>query len=205
MDAVYPALKAIPFQQQLLDLAEQRTGKSLLLGELGCLMSHRKVWQRILKSNETDQTHFLILESDSQLINPDLLSKAFTQLTIDKDLFFWGAWEGHMQFFKTSKQRVDQIYTIGEPFIKTVYCTYGYSINKKAAKLLLKRTAKIGYPVDQFKKFFSQEELKLGGILPEVITGNQVGSTIRNGESVVFKYIFLQLLDIKNYVICSLR
>ena len=168
-------------------------------------MSHRLVWRRIVASDVHPDQHFLILESDSQLQNLKMLTNDYNKLTSEKDLFFWGAWEGHMQFFKSSVKQHHSSHKIGEPFIKTVYCTYGYSLNKKAADLLLRRTSKISYPVDQFKKFFTQEELRLGGILPEVITGNQSGSTIRKGESVLFKKAFLMVLDLKNYLICSLR
>jgi GR25 family glycosyltransferase involved in LPS biosynthesis len=205
IEAVYPGRKAVPFQGKILQQSKQRTGRALLPGELGCLMSHRQVWRNIISSSAAAEQHFLILESDSQLLNADLLTTSFKQLTQDNDLFFWGAWEGHMQFFNSTKQSYKSTHQIGVPFIKTVYCTYGYSLNKKAAQLLLERTKQISYPVDQFKFFFNQQELKLGGILPEVITGNQSGSTIRNGESLLFKKAFLMVLDLKNYLICSLR
>jgi GR25 family glycosyltransferase involved in LPS biosynthesis len=205
IEAVYPGRKPVPFQEQLLKQSHQRTGRTLLPGELGCLMSHRQVWRKISASSASFDQHFLILESDSQLLNADLLSTSFHQLTQDNDLFFWGAWEGHMQFLKSTKHYYKSTHQVGIPFIKTVYCTYGYSLNKKAAQLLLERTNRISYPVDQFKKFFSQQELRLGGILPEVITGNQSGSTIRKGESMLFKKAFLMVLDFKNYLICSLR
>jgi hypothetical protein len=74
-----------------------------------------------------------------------------------------------------------------------------------AAALLLQRTKKISYPVDQFKRFFGQKEIRLGGVYPEIITGNHGGSTIRNKESVLRKKLFLLLLDLKNNLICSLR
>jgi GR25 family glycosyltransferase involved in LPS biosynthesis len=205
IEAIYPSQKRIPFQEDLLTKSKERTGKSLLLGELGCLMSHRIVWRKIIHEAAEETQHFLILESDSHLVNPSLLTSSFKELTADKDMFFWGAWEGHMKFFQSSKKVYSSSHIIGEPFIKTAYCTYGYSLNKKAASLLLQRTAKISYPVDQFKRFFHQKEIRLGGIHPEVITGNHGGSTIRNKESVLRKKLFLLLLDLKNNLICRLR
>lgn len=203
--AVYPGKQHVPFRDALLSCSKQRTGKELLMGELGCLLSHRRVWSMIVKQANNDQDHFLVFESDSLIANPLFLKNHFTTLTMDKDMFFWGAWEGHLKLFKSSRKNVDEKCTVGIPFIKTAYCTYGYSLNKKAASLLLERTNKISHPVDQFKYFFKQDELRLGGVLPEVIKGNQIASTIREKENQFFKKAFLAVLDLKNYIICSLR
>jgi GR25 family glycosyltransferase involved in LPS biosynthesis len=203
--AVYPGKQHVPFRDALLRCSKRRTGKVLLMGELGCLMSHRQVWTMILKEAQNDQDHFLIFESDSMITNPLFLKNNFNILTKANDMFFWGAWEGHMKLFKSSRKEVDDHFTVGVPFIKTTYCTYGYSLNKKAARLLLQRTNKISHPVDQFKYFFGQDEIRLGGILPEVIKGNQINSTIREKENKYLKRAFLALLDFKNNIICSLR
>lgn len=205
VEAVYPDRQHVPFRDALLRVSKERTGKTLLMGELGCLLSHRKVWTKILQEAKNDLIHFLVFESDSRIENPQFLRDNFSSLTQTKDLFFWGAWEGHMKFFKSSKKVIEDSYVTGEPFIKTIYCTYGYSLNRKAAKLLLSRTRKISHPVDQFKYFFSQKELELGGVLPEVITGNKLNSTIRDKENPLFKQVFLSVLDLKNNIICSLR
>lgn len=205
VEAVYPERQHVPFRNALLQVSKERTGKTLLMGELGCLLSHRKVWTKILQEAHSDQDHFLVFESDSMIEDPQFLRNNFESLTESKDLFFWGAWEGHMKFFHSTQKAIESSHIVGEPFIKTIYCTYGYSLNRKAAKLLLSRTKKISHPVDQFKYFFSQKELKLGGVLPEVITGNKLNSTIRDKENALFKQVFLSVLDLKNNIICSLR
>lgn len=205
VEAVYPDRQHVAFRDALLRVSKERTGKTLLMGELGCLLSHRRVWTKVLREAKDDQDHFLVFESDSMIENPQFLRDNFESLTESKDLFFWGAWEGHMKFFNSSKKVIAHNHFVGEPFIKTIYCTYGYSLNRKAAKLLLSRTRKISHPVDQFKYFFSQKELELGGVLPEVITGNKMNSTIREKENALFKQLFLLLLDFKNNIICSLR
>jgi GR25 family glycosyltransferase involved in LPS biosynthesis len=203
--AVYPGKQHVPFRDALMSCSKQRTGKDLLMGELGCLLSHRRVWSMIVRQANNDQDHFLVFESDSMIAHPLFLNNNFARLTKEKDMFFWGAWEGHMKLFKSSRKDVDGQFTVGIPFIKTAYCTYGYSLNKKAASLLLERTNKISHPVDQFKYFFNQDELRLGGVLPEVIKGNQITSTIREKENQFFKKAFLAVLDLKNNIICSLR
>lgn len=203
--AIYPSRDRVPFISSLLSLSKDRIGRRLLIGELGCLLSHRSVWHKVIGELENEVDHALILESDSQLMDPEALDRLKVHAEKEYDLFFWGAWEGHMQFFRSSKKKILDNYTIGEPFIKTVYCTYGYSLNKKAARLLLNRTARIGHPVDQFKYFFGQKELRLGGVLPEIISGNAIGSTIRKKENAWLKWSFLKFLDFKNALVCACR
>lgn len=173
-------------------------------GELGCLLSHRKVWQKILKEAKDDEQHFMVFESDSRLIDPGFLEQQSLEVARNYDIFFWGAWEGHMKLFRSSRRKIGS-HCIGIPYLRTVYCTYGYSLNRRAATILLKRTAKTSWPVDQFKYFFGQEELRLGGITPEVVVGNEYGSMIRGKENRFVKKLFLMILDIKNELICFFR
>ena len=205
VDAIYPSLQHVPFTARLLEASRLRVGKALLHGELGCLLSHRKVWRDIVSRDPNPKEHFLVFESDSMIMDAYVLNNSFQKLTQSCDLFFWGAWEGHLKFFRSTIRKEGAKHRTGEPFIKTAYCTYGYSLNRKAAQLLLKRTARISHPVDQFKYFFTQDELKLGGILPEVVTGNQITSTIRGNDNGWKKRLLLFVLDIKNNFICAFR
>jgi len=204
IDAIYPSKIHTPFLAKLIQKSKRITGKELLLGEVGCLLSHRSIWRKI-KKNSSINEHCLILESDSCILNSELLEKNFYNLVNSYDIFFWGSWEGHTKLFRSTKTNLEGNYKIGTAFIKTVYCTYGYSLNPKAAGVLLERTGKISYPVDQFKRFFSQSELKIGAILPEVISGNEMGSTIRANNNRLLNSIFLQILDIKNNIICHFK
>lgn len=200
--AIYPSKIRVPFFEKLVEKSKERSGNKLLSGEIGCLLSHRKIWRQISKE-EDPQRHFLILESDSMINNINALQHFSSSCQSYYDIFFWGSWNGHSKLFRSSKIRTN--YTIGTAFIKSVYCTYGYSLNSKAARLLLERTSKISYPVDQFKRFFTQSELRLGAILPEVISGNEMGSTIRSESNQLSNKLFLFLLDIKNSFICFFK
>lgn len=211
VDAVYASKQKIPFLQKAMDCARLRTGIPLLAGEIGCLLSHRNIWRKIMEGPGNASDHFLILESDSTINN---LAAFNTFLDASDasvspqiyDLFFYGAWDGNMQLFRSTKKQLNPDYTIGEPFIKSIYCTYGYSLNKKAAALLLKRTGLFNYPVDQFKRFFLQHELKLGGIMPELVSTCGADSHIR--KKPVFTLVndvFLTLLTIKNKLICFFK
>lgn len=206
VDAVYPSQQHIPFLLRLQELSLARTGWKLKDGEIGVLLSNRKIWRHILNHAPDDDTLYLILESDSVIQDLKILQSLNPSLQGQYDLFFWGAWSGHMQLERSSKKKLDQKYTLGKPYIKTVYGAYGYSINRKAAGYLLKHTAKISHPIDQYKYFIQDADVRMGGILPEVITHLHLKSTIEHPEiSVWRRKMWLQILDIKNAVICFFR
>lgn len=229
VEAVYPSITKVPFLQKLINLSKKRTGKALLPAEIGCLLSHRKVWQKIIQMRPDESEHCLILESDSTIKDIELLNKIFSINNLssssttgilsnnntDKysdnalpivDLFFFGAWLGHMKLFRSTKQKVNDRFFIGEPFIKTVYCTYGYSVNKKAAAYLLLQTKKIAYPVDQFKQFIQPGAIRIGGVVPELISAGSMGSYINQIDAHAWQQkLFVHLLDIKNNIICFFK
>ena len=204
VEAVYPSVTKVPFLQNLINLSKQRTGNALLPAEIGCLLSHRNIWQRIIQMDLTDAEHCLILESDST-INDLALLEEFAALK-KYDLFFFGAWLGHMKLFRSSKKQLNERFSIGQPFIKTVYCTYGYSVNKKAAAYLLQQTKKIGYPVDQFKQYIQPGAIRIGGVVPELISAGNMGSYINQIDANAWQQkLFMHLLDIKNNIICFFK
>lgn len=206
IEAVYPTQIKIPFKKQLLELSFLRTGKALSSGELGCLLSHRQIWRQIVTDGQNLDQMYLILESDSSINDLDLIKQQFSLIADKFDLFFWGAWEGHMKLFRSSVEKITDKYSIGQPFIKTVYCTYGYSLNKRAAQLLLERTNKINYPVDQFKQFINQHEIKIGGVCPELIsTIGQHKSYIQPNRNKIREFLLMCFLDIRNSLICFFR
>ncbi|MES2330181.1 MAG: glycosyltransferase family 25 protein [Bacteroidota bacterium] len=205
VEAIYPAFTHVPFLNRIKETAKHRAGHELRSGEVGCLLSHRKIWKLVNRKAADDNESFLVLESDSHLSNTRLLELEFDTISGKYDLFFWGAWEGHMQLLRSTMQQLDDVHRIGEPFIKTVYCTYGYSLNRKAAAYLLKRTRSVHYPVDQFKRFIEPGSLKIGGIVPELISTLEMDSNIRPKINGIADTVFRKLLDIKNSVICFLR
>lgn len=200
--ALYPSTQRIPFQDRLLALAYQRTGYQMTAAELACLLSHRKVWRKILNEVGDISTHYLILESDAVLLAPDYFKQQFNQLTKDVDLFLWGGYEGRIKLFQSTLLPHAAPYQIGEPFLKSMYCAYGYSLNKETARLFLKKTGKISYPVDHYKRYFYRGEIKIRSVLPEIITANKLDSNIPQAKArgILFK-LFLQLIEWRNQLI----
>jgi len=175
---VFPKYEHVPFIEKLVHKSKERTGKALLQNEIGCLLGHRRIWQEILKSHGSETEHYLVLESDSKLIDVSKIDSIYKMEQTPNarsfinqyDLFFWGAWNGHVSIKRSTRKIVDKSYRIGEPLIKSVYGTYGYSVNKKAARYLLAQTKKISFPVDFFKRYVNESVLKLGAVQNELVT-----------------------------------
>jgi len=207
VEAIYPQYQRIPFQKKIISLSQQRTGHRLKLGELGCLLSHRKAWSAVKTISSGSAEGFLILESDSLVINSDFLKEKFDSIHEQYDIFFWGAFDSRMQLLKSSCT-AEGPYKTGIPFIKSVYCTYGYSVNGKAAEFLLKETNKVGYPCDYWKHKLVKTGLRIGGIKPCIIeTDRRFNSLIQEKNS------FLRqacnklrdwIVDFKNKMISSI-
>jgi GR25 family glycosyltransferase involved in LPS biosynthesis len=201
--AIYPSQIHVPFLNHLLDLAKQRTNRTLSSAELGLLLSHRKAWRSLINS---DQDSALILESDSMINNSVILNKYFETIHKQFDLFFWGAFDGRMKIFAKGKFTIDNNFVIGNPVINSVYCTYGYSLNKKTASFLLKQTAKVNYPVDFWKIRLKNTNLTIGGVNPEIISTNpQFNSTVQSKKFNIYdNKIIKQLIDCKNTILTYL-
>jgi len=203
VEAIFPKYEKVAFLQKLISLSKQRTGRALMPAEIGVLLGHRKIWRKIIQSKMGQEQHVLILESDSKIAKPELLEYCFNSFTKNYDLFFWGAWDGHMRLKKSSLIYNKGKQAIGEPLIKSVYCTYGYSLNKKAAAYLLKATGKINFPVDMYKKHIKQGDLKLGAARPEIISAwYNTPSSIQKQNLIeqIKRFCIVQIFDFRNKI-----
>ena len=203
IEAIFPAYQKVPFLKQLIQLSQQRTGKVLVPAEIGVLLGHRHIWKSILNSGIDEQAHVLVLESDSKIKNLRLIEDYYPLICAHYDLFFWGAWDGNTRLKRSSLiyDQADQ--SIGEPLIKSVYCTYGYSLNKKSAKYLLKATGKISYPVDMYKKYIPVGTLALGAARPEIISAwYNTPSSIQKQNSIekIKRFCIVQIFDLRNRI-----
>lgn len=177
---VFPKYEHVPFIEKLVNKSKERTGKALLRNEIGVILSHRKAWREIVNQKSNPTKHYLILESDSKIYNLTSINAIYP--TIDKrfDLFFWGAWNGHVSLKRSTTSKLSNGHYIGEPLIKSVYGAYGYSLNQSAAKHLLKQTGQIKYPVDLYKHYVNPAAITIGAVKRELIgTWLTTQSTIR--------------------------
>ena len=203
VEPIFPKYQKVPFLNQLIQLSKERTGTALSAAEIGVLLGHRAIWRKVVESNVDENQHVLILESDSKLKDPNLLKANFQKFTQPYDIFFWGAWDGHARIHRSSVAFIESGFTIGTPLIKSVYCTYGYSLNKKAAAYLLKVTSKVSYPVDIYKKYIKPGALKMGAARPEIIGAwYNTPSTIQVQSKLnkVKRFLIVQIFDLRNRI-----
>jgi len=201
-ESIYPSNTHISFLKAIIEKSKERTGKALMATEVACLLGHRKILRQIVKAATNNEEHFLVLESDSKILDFTLLETYFEPISKQFDIFFWGAWEGNAKIKRSKAQVLDSNYSIGEPLLHTIYCAYGYSINKPTAQYLLKQTSKISTPFDIFKQFVDPSKIRLGTITKEIITTWDEGSYIRNDKfwKRSKKSVFIFFLNIKNSI-----
>jgi GR25 family glycosyltransferase involved in LPS biosynthesis len=202
LESIYPSNTHIPFLKAIIEKSKERTGQALMATEVACLLGHRRILRQIVKAATNNEEHFLVLESDSKILDFSLLEAYFEPISKQYDLFFWGAWEGNAKVKRSKGQLIEGKYTIGEPLLHTIYCTYGYSLNKPTAQYLLKQSAKISTPFDIFKQFVDPSKIRLGTITKEIITTWDEGSYIRNDKFFKRskKSVFIFFLNIKNTI-----
>ena len=207
IEPVFPKYENVPFLKRLVQKSKERTGTKLLTTEIGVLMSHRKIWQKIVALSRLNinpaNTHYLILESDSKIKNIDTVLLNLEIVQNHYELFFWGAWHNNVSLIKSSIIKHTNKFKIGTPLIKSVYCTYGYSINAEAAKKMLYATNKINYPLDLFKHYYNINSFSIGAIKPEVIsTWQTTESTIRavNMWSRIKHFIIINIFYTRNQI-----
>ena len=201
-ESSYPSNTHIPFLKAIIEKAKERTGKALMATEVACLLGHRRILRQIVKAATNNEEHFLVLESDSKILNFELLKNHFETISKQYDFFFWGAWEGNAKVKRSKGKLIEGKYTIGEPLLHTIYCTYGYSLNKSTAQYLLKQGRIISTPFDIFKQFIDPSKIRLGTITKEIITTWDEGSYIRNDKFFKRskKAVFIFFLNIKNSI-----
>lgn len=185
VDAVFPKLRPVPWLGRLQEASLTRVNRKLYPGEIGCLLSHRKAWKSFLNSNYTNA---LILESDSETENIEGICNLIINYNEKYDVIFLGSFNGRTKIKRSSVSKFDAHREIGTPLLNTLYCAYGYCINKTAAGFLLNKTKKICYPVDYWQKWLTDNDnnlrLKVGAVVPEVISTSSAYSNIQDPKDV---------------------
>jgi GR25 family glycosyltransferase involved in LPS biosynthesis len=203
VDPIFPSRQKVPFIKDLIGNAFKRSGYQLMPSELGVFMSHRSIWKKIVQEDKQDQ-HFLVLESDSKINAIHLIEQTMPIVEKSYDLFFWGAWNNHVSIKRSTAVSINKKYSIGSPLIRSIYGAYGYSLNVKAAKHLLSQSSKINYPVDLYKHYVDQDEIKIGAMKPELIsTWQTTDSTIRKERPIdmLKRIIIIKIFSFRNQIL----
>jgi GR25 family glycosyltransferase involved in LPS biosynthesis len=181
IDAIFPKYRSVPWLRQLQETSMVRCNRQLNPGELGCLLSHRKAWKSFLKS---DHTHALILESDSVINDTGMVCRILEDHHERYDILFLGSYHGRTKLKRSTAGSLGGCRKIGTPLANTLYCAYGYTLNKEAARYLLQQTGKVSWPVDYWNKWLvdgcGDYRVRVGAVVPEVISSWAAPSTIQN-------------------------
>lgn len=202
IEPIFPRKQKVPFLNQLVKNAFYRTNRTILPEEIGVFMSHRKIWRIIQKLDPNK--HYLILESDSKLVNPSAIKEQFSLVEKTYDIFFWGAWNNHVSIKRSTINEINNGYRIGTPLIKSLYGTYGYSLNPKTAKYLLNQSKKINHPVDFYKYYVDPNIVKMGAIQPEVVsTWQTTESSVRKEsfQNKLKRVIIIKIFHLRNQIL----
>jgi len=185
-----------PFDAQIIDavdgaklpqtvLTNYYSGKTLFkpaypfklnVGEIGCFLSHRKVWHAIVEQNLDAG---LIFEDDVQII-PDQFGPAVALAESNVEKL------GYIQFQVRNVPDQDQVLAeaqnakIVQPFV-TPLRTSAQFVSRVAAEKLLDLTQKIDRPIDTFLQMHWQTGLHLSCVIPSGVadrTQETGGSTL---------------------------
>lgn len=203
VEPIFPSRQKVPFIKDLIGNAFKRSGYQLMPSEIGVFMSHRSIWKKIVHESRQDQ-HYLVLESDSKINAIHLIEQTMPIVEKSYDLFFWGAWNNHVSIKRSTAISINKKYRIGSPLIRSIYGAYGYSLNLNAAKHLLAQSSKINYPVDLYKHYVDQDEIKIGAMKPELIsTWQTTDSTIRKERSIdmLKRIIIIKIFSFRNQIL----
>ena len=142
----------------------------LKLGELGCSLSHYKIWMDIIKNN---YDNCLVLEDDAKLISNfnDEINNIFK--SISNDYNFISLFHHPQQNFK--KENNKSISLIKKDYFGTV----GYIISNKGAKVFIKNLFPIDQPIDSSIMEYSMKNNNLYILNKSLITLYDTKSLIR--------------------------
>ncbi|MDP0561837.1 MAG: glycosyltransferase family 25 protein [Candidatus Endonucleobacter sp. (ex Gigantidas childressi)] len=126
-------------------LSVKTRGRILAAGEIGCYLSHSKIWQHII---ETGINKALIIESDAVFTDESIQ----TINKIDKDLF---EWELIMLYYRECYPAFKGRYNITPQtklvkFSNKTSCATAYLVTSDGAKRLLDKAYPIQMPVDDY-------------------------------------------------------
>lgn len=173
---IYPAVDGQKLTADELALysakeAKKLLGRKLPLGDIGCSLSHFRLYQALLASDETE---FLILEDDINIgrMFPEVIQHR-ERLPAD--------WE-FINFVTDVKEEpfgpeIHDIYRATR-FLRWANRTAATLVNKKGAKKLVEHALPIRLPADGLTGRTNITGLVSYGIFPRLITTREIDSTI---------------------------
>lgn len=167
--------------------AKQLFGRELLLGEIGCALSHKRIYQKIIDENIP---YAVILEDD--VVIKEGFNEA-VKLILALDIIWDLILLGHNKGFKKGKEigsiksfwsdiELDNKFTIGR-VVKGGLGTFGYIISNSGAKKLLEylNFEKIMFPIDKITS--NSKIINTYGLFPSIVTVDMKFDSMIENES----------------------
>lgn len=132
--------------------AKQLFGRELLLGEIGCALSHKKIYQKMIDDN---MPYAVILEDDAVIKEGfDKVVKLTLDLDVNWELVLLGHHKNQLKNLKSpisiwDNHLVNSEYSLGR-LADFGFGSYGYIVNIKCAKKLLAELNTIYKPIDHY-------------------------------------------------------
>ena len=148
----------------------EEIGRGLSRGEIGCALSHKKIYQKIVDEN---MSQAVIFDDDIEL-NEKLVNFFHDEMALpdNMELLLLGYWFygiKNTEFLISYRKQVEFSDTVKlVRFIKNMHGTYGYLITQDGAKKLLTYlNEKIYMPIDHYTG--DEKFVNLYGIYPSVV------------------------------------
>lgn len=158
------------------DLNRRRFKRALSLGEIGCFLSHRRAWQRILDAGWDGA---IILEDDIRLSNefsqiPAILDAAAGQWEAVK---LWAHYPNNILFNKI-KLSLNPRWSLADYF-KIPSGMVAQAFTARASEKLLAATTTFGVPVDTALQWHWETGVSFKALLPVAVSlADELGSDI---------------------------
>lgn len=146
-------------------------GRKILLGEIGCALSHYRLYQKMIIDNIP---YACILEDD-------IILKDNFKETVDKVDKWLNSSESQVVLLSNHTNEPEGKEGIGE--IQNGLCTESYIITLPAAKALLKENFPIKVPCDYWARWVKHGAIKLYLAMPSVCTQNFDGFVSNMADS----------------------
>lgn len=132
--------------------AKQLFGRELLLGEIGCALSHKKIYQKMIDDN----IPYAVIIEDDAIVSRDIecVLKSILSSKLNWDLILLGHHKNNVKGIKSpislwDKHFISTKYILGR-LADFGFGTYGYFVTLQGAKKLNEELFNIHRPIDHY-------------------------------------------------------
>jgi GR25 family glycosyltransferase involved in LPS biosynthesis len=158
-------------------------GETLNLGEIGCFMSHRAIYEMIKKEGWKKT---LILEDDAVFCEgfKEIFDTLYNNLP-EYDMLYLGQWNYDKGVIggdaKALKEKIAQAGKIGLYKAERCWLTHAYAVDNSIIDILLDNTKDLYDSIDRvLSDIQEKQKLKTFAIFPSIVTQDLTASSIRN-------------------------